>query len=391
MALLIATCPDETKDALVRELDLIGVTDVEPGYRAVSFTATEPQFYEAHLRLRTASRILRVIKSFPAHSPAMLYSQARRIAWPELFDVHHSFRVEALSGERERVAPKQVITQVREAIRDVFERHGGVAPKVDPDDPKVIVMAHLAKGRCTLSFDTCGKSLHKRGYRASGHPAPLKETLAAAILILAGYDGTQPFLDPMCGSGTIAIEAAMMALDIAPQILRKKGDFAFEWLKDFDRGLWRAAQEKARADKKEAPPSPIVASDIEPKWVALARQSALDARVENRMQLLVRRFQDAEPPAPTGILVANLPYGERLPGVDLAALYAEIGDTLKRRFSGWRAALLAADASPHQAIGLKTSRRIPLLNGNIPCKLLVFDIYAGSKRKLEPKASAAIP
>lgn len=381
MAQLIATCPDETKDALAEELEALGVTDIEPGYRAVTFSATDAQFYEAHLRLRTASRILRVIKSFPAHSPAMLRSQARRIAWPELFDVRHSFRVEALGGERERVPPKQVITQVREAIRDGFERHGGVAPKVDPEDAKVIVVAHVDKGRCTLSFDTCGKSLHKRGYRASGHPAPLKETLAAAILILAGYDGTQPFLDPMCGSGTIAIEAAMMALDIAPQILRKKGDFAFEWLKDFDRARLRAAQEQARAGKRDATPAPIVASDIEPRWLSLAKKSALDARVENRMRFEVRRFQDAEPPAPTGILVANLPYGERLPGVDLSTLYEEIGDTLKQRFHGWRAALLAALASPHEAIGLKPSRRIPILNGSIPCKLLIYDIYAGSRRK----------
>jgi putative N6-adenine-specific DNA methylase len=280
------------------------------------------------------------------------------------------------------MAPKQIITQVRESIRDVFEHAQGVAPVVDRSEPKVVVVAHLRHGRCMLSFDLSGKSLHKRGYREQGHPAPLKETLSAALLIMAGYDGSQAFMDPMCGSGTIVIEAAMIAVHKAPQIHRKKGEFHFEWLKDFDRELWRVTQDRVRAEKLDAPTAPVVASDINPAYVAMAKKSALDARVEKYMTFNTGRFQDAEPPAPTGILVTNLPYGERIGSSegDIVQLYEEVGDTLKQKFSGWQAAILAASASPYKAIGLKPKRTISLMNGSIPCKLLLFELYAGTRR-----------
>jgi putative N6-adenine-specific DNA methylase len=381
---LIATCPEETKPALLLELTALGATDLVPGFRAVSFEASAELFHELHLKLRTASRLLRVIKEVPAKSPEMLYSQARRIRWCELFDPQHGFQVESLGADAEGggMPPKQVITQVRESIRDVFGRESGRVPPVDLVEPKVVVVAHLANGRCMLSLDTSGKSLHKRGYREPGHPAPLKETLAAAILIMAGYDGSQAFLDPMCGSGTLAIEAAMIAVRKAPRIHRKKGEFYFEWLKGFDRPLWRTTQERVRAEKLEAPPAPVVASDIDAGYVAMARQSALKARVEKYITFATRRVQDVEPPAERGLLVTNLPYGDRIGSRegDLRLLYEEVGDTLKQKFSGWQAAVLAATASPYKSIGLKPSRSIALMNGSIPCKLLLFELYAGSRR-----------
>jgi putative N6-adenine-specific DNA methylase len=381
---LIATCPEETKPALLHELEVLGARDPVPGFRAVSFEASEELFYELHLKLRTASRILRVIKEVPAKSPEMLYSQARRIRWCELFDPQHGFLVESLGADAEGggMAPKQVITQVRESIRDVFGRELGRVPGVDLVEPKVVVVAHLAQGRCMLSLDTSGKSLHKRGYREPGHPAPLKETLAASILVMAGYDGSQAFLDPMCGSGTLAIEAAMIAVGKAPRIHRKKGEFYFEWLKGFDRASWRATQDRVRAEKLAAPPAPVVASDIDASYVAMARKSALKARVEKYMTFSTRRFQDVEPPAERGLLVTNLPYGDRIGSRegDIRLLYEEVGDTLKQKFSGWQAAVLAATASPYKSIGLKPSRTIALMNGSIPCKLLLFELYAGSRR-----------
>jgi putative N6-adenine-specific DNA methylase len=386
---LIATCPEETKPALVLELEALGALSIIPGYRAVVFEASDALFYELHLKLRTASRILKVIKEVPAKSPEMLRSQVRRIRWDELFDARHGFMVEIQGANADKdgadnggMAPKQIITQVRESIREVFERAHGVAPVVDRSEPKVVVVAHLRHGRCMLSFDTSGKSLHKRGYREQGHPAPLKETLSAAILIMAGYDGSQAFMDPMCGSGTIAIEAAMIAVHKAPQIHRKKGEFYFEWLKDFDRDLWRVTQDHVRAEKLEAPTAPLVASDINAAYVAMAKKSALHARVEKYMTFNTGRFQDAEPHATTGILVTNLPYGERIGSSEgaIVQLYEEVGDTLKQKFSGWQAAIVAAAASPYKAIGLKPKRTISLMNGSIPCKLLLFDLYAGTRR-----------
>jgi putative N6-adenine-specific DNA methylase len=383
---LVATCPEETKAALALELQALGVQDLRPAFRAIEMTVEPAQYYELHLRLRTASRLLRVIKTVPAHNGPMLYSQVRRLHWPDWFDARHGFMVECLgveAADSAALGPKQVITQVREGIRASFAAAGAGEPRVDTDEPKVVVVAHVARGRCTLSFDTTGKSLHKRGYRESGHPAPLKETLAAAILRYAGYDGTQPFLDPMCGSGTLAIEAAMIAVDKAPQIHRRKGEFNFEWLKDLDRPLWRTTQDRVRLMKLDEPRAPVVASDIEPRYVEMARKSALKARVERYVRFESARVQDVVPHAGQGLLVTNLPYGERIGGgsTDVAQLYEEVGDALKQRFDGWRAAVLAAEASPWKAIGLKPGRSIALMNGSIPCRLLLFDLYAGSRRR----------
>ncbi len=382
---LIVTCPEETKDVLVAELAALGASDLSPRFRAIACHAPPALGYTMHLKLRTASRVLRVVREVPAGNPPMLRSQVRRIRWAEWFDPTRSFMVEALGaeGRHSTMPPLQVITQVREGIREAFTAAGSTVPTVDREEPKVVVVAHLERGRCTLCLDTSGKSLHKRGYRKSGHPAPLKETLAAALLHHAGYDGTQAFLDPMCGSGTLAIEAAMIAIRKAPQIHRAKGGFGFEWLKDFDRALWRELQDRVRGEKLEAAPVPVMASDLEPRFVEMARKSALAARVERYMNFASGPFQAIEPPAATGILVTNLPYGERIGGnaTDLAGLYGEIGDTLKQRFAGWRAALLAADDSPWKAIGLKPSRTVPLMNGSIPCRLLVYELYAGTRRR----------
>lgn len=380
----LATSPEETKPALVAELEQLGARQLRPTFRAVAFDVDLELFYELHLRLRTPSRLLRVIKSVPAHSPAMLHSQVRRLRWPELFDPGRSFKVECTGTDAtaDGLPPKQVVTQVREGIRAAFEAAGGDLPRVDTEEPKVVVVAHLERGRCTLCFDTAGKSLHKRGYRETGHPAPLKETLAAAILHFAGYDGTQPFLDPMCGSGTLAIEAATIAVRKPPHIHRRKGEFHLEWLADFDRALWRATQDRLRAEKLEAPPAPLYASDIDGGFVELARRSALAARVERYIHFATCPVQQVEAPAERGVIVANLPYGARIGGDDAMThdLYAQVGDVLKQRFAGWRAALLAADASPWRAIGLKPERVVPLMNGNIPCRLLLFELYRGSRR-----------
>lgn len=382
---LIATCPEETKSALTLELEALGATNIADGYRAVHFEADERVFYEAHLKLRTASRVLKVLKDVPAKTPEMLFSQVRRLPWQDIFDVNFGFMIEAITADRgeEFMSSNDISQRVREAIQDQFKNKTGSIPRVDLKEPKVVIVAYMAKGRCIISLDTSGKSLHKRGYRLDGHPAPVKETLAAAILLMAGYDGTQAFLDPMCGSGTIAIEAAMVAMAKPPQIHRKKGEFYFEWLKDFNRDLWREVQETARQERQAMPAQPVAASDISEHYVEIAKKNALRARVEKYIDFKAGRFQDVEPPAPTGILVANLPYGERLnknSEEELLTLYKEIGDTLKKKFQGWRAALLAAEGSPYKHIGLKPTRRIPLMNGAIPCRLLIFDMYTGTKK-----------
>ncbi|MEY4631265.1 MAG: hypothetical protein RIQ81_1385 [Pseudomonadota bacterium] len=386
----IVTCPDETKEVLAAELKALGASKIDLRYRAVACTLPDLEtFYEIHLKLRTASRIFRVVKEFAAHDEKMLGDQARRIRWSEWFTPERTFIVEGVPADRGPgvMGSNAISKKVREALQASFEQHTGKIPKVDLKEPKVVVVAFIQKGRCTLSLDTTGKTLHKRGYRTEGHPAPIKETLACAILDLAGYDGTQALLDPMCGSGTIAIEAAYRGLGKAAHIHRKKGEFGFEWLKDFDNNVWRKVSDRVRNERRESLPAPIVASDISPKYVEMARQNALRARVERDITFKEGRIEDARPHAPNGILIANLPYGARLAKGEvesLTKLYGEIGDNLKQNFKGWRAALLAAEESPWKFIGLKPTRKFNLMNGSIKAKLLIFDIYEGSKKR--PKA-----
>lgn len=393
----IVTCPDETKEILASELRALGARDIDLRYRAVACSVPDLEtFYELHLKLRTASRIFRIVKEFAAHDETMLGDQARRIRWSEWFTSERTFIVEGVPADRGPgvMGANAISKKIRENLQASFEQHTGKIPKVDLKEPKVVVVAFIQKGRCTLSFDTTGKTLHKRGYRTEGHPAPIKETLACSILDLAGYDGSQPLLDPMCGSGTIAIEAAYKGLRKAAHIHRKKGEFGFEWLKDFDNNIWRKVQDRVRSERLDALTAPIVASDISPKFVEMARQNALRARVEKDIEFKTGKIEDARPHAPTGILIANLPYGTRLAKGETEALtnlYAAIGDNLKQNFQGWRAALLAADESPWKFIGLKPTRKFTLMNGSIKAKLLLFDIYAGSKKSGANKTESRKP
>lgn len=382
---LIATCPEETKTVLADELKALGASDIQLGFRAVEFSADERTFYRCHLHLRTASRILKVVKDIPAKSPEMLFSQAKRIAWDKIFDVTRGYLIEGIPGDRgpEHMRANDISKKIREALQDVFQHRLGKIPKVDLKEPKVVIVAFVRNGRCIISLDTCGKALHKRGYRLEGHPAPVKETLAASMLAMAGYNGSVPLYDPMCGSGTIAIEGAMIALNKSPLIHRKKGEFLFEWLLSFDNKMWREVQEEARSLKLDEPKAPVFASDISEKYLEMAKNNALRARVEKHMTFSVGNFLDLDAPAPSGLLVANLPYGDRLMAKDedLKNFYKQIGDTLKKKYTGWRAALLAAVDSPHKFIGLKPTRRFPVMNGSIACTLLIFDMYTGTKKK----------
>ncbi|MGE5049639.1 MAG: THUMP domain-containing class I SAM-dependent RNA methyltransferase [Deltaproteobacteria bacterium] len=369
----IATCPDETKAVLAVELQGLGVRDPRPIYRGVAFEADLETGYRAHLWLRTASRIQRIVADLPADGAGALESAAAAVPWPSWLLPRYPFTVSAiLTDEAARALGEPALrTAVAKAVAGSFSAAGVAAPRFDPEsDAAVTLIAHLRGGICTLGLDTAGRALHKRGWRLGGHPAVLKETLAASLLLLAGYDGTEPLLDPMCGSGTLVIEGAYIALHKAPLIHRGKDDFGFEHQAGFDRGLWRRISDQARAAKLPEPPAPLVASDVRAAFVDLARKTALRARVERHIAFSVASFQDLAPPAPAGLLVANLPYGERI--AQGKALYREVGDTLRQRFSAWRAALLVPAAAPAEALGLVPRREIPLMNGALPVRLLLF-------------------
>ncbi|HSA60555.1 MAG TPA: hypothetical protein VLJ37_12820 [bacterium] len=368
----IATCPHETVGVLAAELSALGVKEQTLLHRGVAFEADLETAYRAHLSLRTASRIQRVVKEFQVSKLQEFREGLQRIEWTEWLRSHRPFTVTpALTDPpAQALGEEAVIDAVVRSVQGAAFKKG--PPRFDPDaDNPITIVPFVRNGACVLGIDTAGRALHKRGWRLTGHPAVLKETLAASILMLAGYTGQEALLDPMCGSGTIVIEAAYIALGKAPLIHRGKDDFALEHLAGFDRNLWRRVSDRLRVAKRDALPAPIYASDIEPKYVDVARASALRARVEKYLTFSVKPIQEWSPPEPTGLLIANLPYGERLGAGVLKALYQDVGRVLKERFADWRIALLVPRDAPIHLLGLKTRQEILLMNGALPVRLLL--------------------
>lgn len=384
MDLYFATCPEETQEVLAAELAARGASDIKAGYKALYFSASQRDFYKMHLNLATASNLFQVLRTCASKNETMLLSQASRIPWPTLFSARKTYRVDGVAGDRGEgaLSANAISKQVRLGIEHAFHRAGQELPPVDLKEPDIIVTAFIFEGRACISLQTSGKALHKRGYRLSGHPAPLKETVAASLLHLSGYDGSSALLDPFCGSGTIAIEAAYIALGKACNIHRKKNQFVLEHLKSFDAQLWREIQDELRRERQLQLTAPIFASDIEAQYVSLAQQNALRARVEKDLSFSCESFFNLKKPCEQGKIVTNLPYGERLQlaGGDLTEFYKQIGDHLKKEFSGWQAYLFVNDDSPWKFIGLKPKRKISLLNGSIKTKLLYFELYSGSHK-----------
>jgi putative N6-adenine-specific DNA methylase len=373
---LYATCPDELTGLLAKEIASLGGTEVRTAYRVVYFSASQEVYYRVHLHSRLASRIYRVLKEIPAHSPTIIFDKAKKIRFHELFSAGQAVGLTVVAANDESPIPTHLIgSKLREAINDCFQHHLKVLPNQSSWDAVIGITGYFHHKRLMVSVDTSLESLHRRGFRVEGHPAPLKETLAAALLAVCEFDGTIPFLDPMCGSGTIVVEAAQMAIHRAPLIDRKKGGFGFEHLLDFDSGLWQAVRDEARAAERPAPAG-IFASDIDPQFVQIAQKTFKNARLETVVNLETRDFFKTEKPAESGLLIANIPYGVRMTEKDVTAEFLRaMGDHLKNHFKGWRCGILAPLSSPLKEIGLKPQKQAPFLNGTVPVKLVVFDIY----------------
>lgn len=376
---LIATCPEEVKTLLAEEIRQYGGQDIATGFRCVFFSVTDRElFYHLHLKLSLASHIMLIVKEGFAKDEQMLFSQAKRVNWPSLFSAEQTYKIDGIAGDRgkDKMSSNEISKQVRHAIEHVFAIKGQKTPRVELGQPKVVIKAMIRESRLCLSLVTSGKTMHKRGYRLDTHPAPIKETLAAALLKLMNYDGSQNLYDPMCGSGTIAIEGSMLALNKACLIHRSKNEFGFEHLTMFDRELWRKVQDKVRGQKASKPAQAIFASDKEAHYVDLARTNALRARVEKFIDFRTGSFFDLEAPASSGLLISNLPYGERIDDEeDLKLFYKQIGDTLKQRYKGWTAGILVSEDSPWKHFGLRASKRLKLKNGGIEARFLVFELY----------------
>jgi len=373
-----APCPRGLEPVLADELATLGAREIAPAEGGAGFAGEFALCYAVNLHSRIASRVLWRLSEARYHDDHDIYEAARALDWAQWFEARRTIRVD-VTAIRSPVKSLEFVTlRVKDAVCDTFRAAGHARPDVDTRAPDVRIQAFLTRDAVTFYLDTSGEPLFKRGYRTAAGEAPLRENLAAGILRLAGWQPHTPLLDPMCGSGTFLTEAAMITLGIAPGARRA---FGFEKLARFDAQRWAALRERAQGEAKSATTS-IYGSDRYGDALKLARENLAALGLEQAVRLKQANVLEMPPPAPAGVIVTNPPYGVRISDQDeLAAFYPQLGDALKKKYAGWTAHILSADMRLPTLIGLKATKRTPLFNGAIECRLFEFKLVAGSMRK----------
>lgn len=371
---MVAKTFEGLEDVLRDELIDLGAENVEIGNRMVSFEGDLEMLYKANLCCRTALRILKPIVMFTADSTDDLYDYLRELDWEQFMDAGSTFSVDSTVYGDDFSHSKFVTYRVKDAIVDHFRDKSGTRPSIRLEGADLQLNVHIAGNRVTISLDSSGEPLYKRGYRVGQTDAPINEVLAAGIILKTGWRGDSDFLDPMCGSGTFLIEAALIAANINPGIYRES--FAFEKWKDFDKELF---EELYNDDSEEREFNyKIFGGDKDPDAIAVARKNIKSARVEDMVELSCRDLTEWEADTAEGIIVTNPPYGERLRPMNLNGLYRDLGSTLKNKFQGWHAWIIGYHEDQMKEIGLKPSVKIPLVNGKLECTLREYVMFDGS-------------
>jgi len=375
------TCPRGLESLLAEDLAGAGAKDIAAVAGGASCNGDLETGYRINLESRIATRVLWRITQGDYRNEADLYRLAYEVDWCRQFSVDRSIRVYVTAIRSPLKSIEFITLKVKDAVCDRFRAETGRRPSVNTRKPEVRLHLFITDQRATLYLDTSGEPLYLRGHKLAKVGAPLKENLAAGILRLSGWQPGTPLLDPMCGSGTFLLEAAQICLDDAPGLSREAGGFGFEQLKSFDAGLWRALRRTAAERRREAATFPLFGSDIAADAVARSRQNLAHAGLEQFVTLERCDLLQRAAPASAGVLVANPPYGERLGSEEeLAAFYPLLGNALKQRFAGWNCRFLSADKRLPKLIRLQTSRKIPLYNGALECRLYHVEIVAGSHR-----------
>lgn len=363
---------------LAKELQNIGATQISIHNRAVSYKGDKAVLYKSNLWLRTALRILVPVAKFKVTNERELYEEVRRIDWTKYLDVDGTLAIDGIVKSDFFNHSQYVALKTKDAIVDEFRDKFGKRPSVDIVNPSLRINIHIFKDDCTISLDSSGDSLHRRGYREEANMAPLNEVTAAALIMLTEWNGEGVFMDAMCGSGTILIEAAMKAKNMAPGLLRKK--FGFETWKDFDAELWENIRQDAYQSINETETT-FIGSDKVFKVTEIARHNVMLAGLDEDIRISNKQFEEQKPPAQGGIVIMNPPYGERLPVDEINAFYKAIGDKMKKDFASYQVWILSSNKEALKHIGLATSKKFTIWNGPLECKFHRYDIYAGSKRK----------
>lgn len=364
------------EQVLADEMQGLGMKDIQPGKRSVSFSGGLEDLYKANYGLHTALRILHELNQFQVTHPDKLYRQIYEMEWERWFTYKRTIAVDSVVSSDHFRHSGFVSQKVKDAVADRFRAKTGLRPSVDLKDPDVRIHIHIAGSRCSVSLDSSGESLHKRGYRRSSWMAPLNEVLAAGMILISGWTRNEPFIDPMCGSGTLLIEAAMIGKTLPAGIFREK--FCFQKWRDYDEGLFEKVRQELIPGKDHK--LVIEGSDISAEAIAAASKNIRQAGFRNDILLSRSSFQEISNSHSGGVIVTNPPYGERLEGEDMVKLYADLGNKLKQDYTGFRSWILSGNPEALKHIGLRTSRKMTLYNGPILCKFHRYDMYEGSKK-----------
>ncbi|MCK5824640.1 MAG: class I SAM-dependent RNA methyltransferase [Ichthyobacteriaceae bacterium] len=364
------------EEVLEKELMILGAKNVKTFNRGVEFEGDKGFMYKANLWLRTALRILKPINHFKVKNEDQLYRNISSIAWEDIFDVDSTFAIDATVMSDHFRHSQYAALRVKDAIVDRFKSIKDERPNVDTKHPNIRINIHISHDECTVSLDSSGDSLHKRGYKTEINIAPINEVLAAGMIKLSGWEGNTNFVDPMCGSGTILVEAAMIALNIPAGIHRK--EFGFERWKDFDEDLFELIREKA-LDKEKTFHHKIIGYDIHYPTVTKAHINIENALFDDLIEVEKADFFDTEKPEGPTLVMFNPPYGERLEA-ETPVMYKSIGDTLKQGYQGADAWIISSDLQALKNVGLKTSRKVKLFNGKLETRFVKYEMYAGTKR-----------
>ncbi len=365
------------EEVLAEELKNIGAENVEPISRAVSFEGDLSIMYKANYLCYTAIRILKPIATFTVGNEEDLYNEIKKIAWWDYMDVNQTLAIDAVLSYSQITHSKFAALKSKDAIVDKFRDKFGERPSVDPINPDLRINIHIYRENCTVSLDSSGSSLHKRGYRIAVDKAPVNEVLAAGLIKLSGWEGQTNLIDPMCGSGTILIEAALQAFGVAAGYYRK--DFGFKHWKDFDAELWKKIQDDALDNQKDFEHR-IIGSDRSYKAISIAEENLKSARLHKDIELRKTTLEDLTFPISEGVMITNPPYDERLDEDDIKGLYQMIGDQMKQKFKGFNCWILSGNLEVLKFVGLRPSRKIVMYNGAIECRFAKYEIYSGSKK-----------
>ncbi len=374
---MVATCMQHLEPLVEKELDALGAKNVRVLKRAVSFRGDHKLMYKANLWLRTALKVLVPIHTYRARRDEELYKQAKDFPWEDYFSEDATFSIDAAVHSEHFSHSQFALLKVKDAIVDRFREQGKKRPNIERNNPDIKIHLHIRADKIDLSLDSSGDPLFKRGYKKEQHKAPINESLAAAMVMLSDWDGKELLMDPMCGSATIAIEAALIQANVPPNLLRER--FGFEFWSSFDGELLAEVLEEGRKSSK-APTVKIIVRDKDARSLRAARVNINVSKMKSYIEVQEGDFLKMDPPAEKGVMIFNPPYGERLGDEDkMIEFYGEIGTKLKHSYAGWDAWIISSDIQALKRIGLRAERKFPLMNGKLECSFRKFSLFSGKR------------